>query len=286
MITELNVKTVQEVLSLVNGVSYSMVPHWYNGTYRDLKMNLIVPKHRENHPAQPCLLFLCGGAYSVVDDAIWMPELMYFARRGYTVATINYRTSNQAIFPAQLIDAKAAVRFLKAHAKQFCIDPDRIAISGESAGGTLCSLVGVTGGMAEFEQGDFLEYDSRVAAVVDFYGPVDMIAASGKGAQGMPDWIIPAFLGMGYDEAAMHKASAIEYVGSDTPPFMILHGTEDPVVDIASQSDRMYEKLREAGVYVEYLRLQGEGHGADAFYQPEIKEHICKFLDKVLGEKA
>lgn len=286
MIENITLQPAQEVLSLVNGVTYSMVPHWYEGTYRDLKMNLILPKHRENHPAQPCLLFLCGGAYSVVDDAIWMPELMYFARRGYTVATINYRTSNQAIFPAQLIDAKAAVRFLKAHAGQFCIDPERIVISGESAGGTLCSLVGVTGGEAEFEQGDFLDYDSRVAAVVDFYGPVDMLAAAGKGAQGMPDWIIPSFLGAGYDEATARRASAIEYVNALTPPFMILHGTADPVVDMKSQSDRMYEKLQENGVYVEYLRFTDAGHGADVFYQPEVKERICKFLDKVLGEKA
>lgn len=282
----------QEVLSLVTGIGYSMVPQWYDRTYCDLKMDLIMPKHIAGHTAQPCLLFLCGGAFSVVDHAIWMPELMYFACRGYTVATINYRTSNDVQFPAQLIDAKAAVRFLKAHAEQFCIDPNKIAIAGESAGGTIASLVGVTAGMKEFEVGDYQEYDSSVAAVVDYYGVADIAAATTvkndsthTQSEQVQDWTMPAFLGAGFTKEMAERASAVSYVSPNTPPFIILHGTEDPLVDIASQSDVLYDKLIANGVRTEYYRFIGAGHGEDVFYQEESKQLVLNFLDSVLEVK-
>lgn len=289
----IRVETRHAVNSLLTGIGFSVVSDWYHATYRTLKMDLIIPKHRENQAPRPCILFLCGGAFCTVNGSVWMPELTYFAERGYVVATAEYRTTNQAAFPAALIDAKSAVRFLKAHAAEFCIDPERMVVAGESAGGTLCSLVGVTGGMAEFEQGDYLEHDSRVAAVVDFYGLVNMAASHEdmpgvlekiKGvptSDAIPPWTLDAFLGLDYTKEAMDRASAITYVNPDTPPFMLLHGTEDAGVDIAHQSDAFYDKLVENGVKVEYWRLEGEGHGADAFYQPEIKERIIAFLNDV-----
>lgn len=291
----IKVETRHAVNSLLTGIGFSVVSDWYHATYRTLKMDLIIPKHRENQAPRPCLLFLCGGAFYTVNGSVWMPELAWFAERGYVVATAEYRTSNHAEFPAALIDAKAAVRFLKAHAAEFCIDPERIAIAGESAGGTLCSLVGVTGGMAEYEQGDYLEYDSRVAAVVDYYGLVDMAAVNEempaileriKGvptADAIPPWMMEAFLGLNYTQEDLARASAINYVTPETPPFMILHGTEDMGVNIARQSDVFYDKLAANGVRTEYYRLEGEGHGADAFYQPEIKEKILAFLNEIFS---
>ena len=284
MIKELRPVVCQEVLSMASNITYSIVPDWYDGTYRDLKMHLIIPKHRQAHPPQPCILFLCGGAYAVVNGSIWLPEMMDFAREGYTVATIEYRTSNHDPFPAQLIDAKSAVRFLKAHAEQFCIDPHRIVAAGESAGGTLCSLLGVTAGLKQYDQGDYLEYDSSVAAVVDFYGPVNMaetaVETPGNGV--VQSWAIKAFLGDAHDPDITRQASALTYVTPAAPPFMILHGTQDAIVNIQTQSDLLYQSLQENHVYVEYLRLTGADHGADAFYQPEIKREILAFLKKVL----
>ena len=288
MKNDLRVPVRREVLAMAAGITYSVVPDWYDATCRNLTMNLIFPKYPLGHAPQPCLLFLCGGAYSVVNSAVWLPELMYFAERGYTVATIDYRTSNQPIFPAALIDAKSAVRFLKAHAAQFAIDPARIAISGESAGGTLAALVGATAGNPAWEQGDWLNFDSSVAAVVDYYGPVDLIA-SAKAALpvggDVADWTLSAFLGAGYGEAQARAASAICHVGKDTPPFMLLHGTDDPVVNIHEQSDAMYDRLVECGVRAEYLRLEGAGHGDAAFYQDEVKARVLDFLDRVFGGK-
>lgn len=111
-----------EPLAWINGVVYSNRPAWYNVTARALHMDLIVPKERPHHAPQPAVLFLCGGAYMVMDRSIWLPELMTLARAGYTVASMEYRTSNEAAFPAALEDVKTAIRFLRAHAEEYCVD--------------------------------------------------------------------------------------------------------------------------------------------------------------------
>ena len=130
-----------EPLAWINGVVYSNRPAWYNVTARALHMDLIVPKERPHHAPQPAVLFLCGGAYMVMDRSIWLPELMTLARAGYTVASMEYRTSNEAAFPAALEDVKTAIRFLRAHAEEYCVDPARIFLMGESAGGTLAWMI-------------------------------------------------------------------------------------------------------------------------------------------------
>lgn len=293
---QIKVENRREVLSLLTDIGFAQVPDWYGASVRTLKMNLIVPKQRENHPPQPCLLFFCGGAFATVNGAVWMPEMMYFAERGFTVATAEYRTSNQAVFPAALMDAKAAVRFLKAHAGAFCIDPDNIFVSGESAGGTVCSLVGLTQGCGEYEAGDYLDYDSSVRGVIDFYGLTDIPAAQVLMQQLRVDrsipigavntWIIDAFLGERYAEETALKASAQAIIGERIPPFCILHGTMDTVVDIGAQSDAFYDKLVAHGADVEYYRVEGAGHGDDLFYQDEVKAKVLRFMRRVMDQRG
>lgn len=280
---ELSVKLEKEVLSLVTDITFSCVPDWYNSIFTDLKMNLIIPKHRENHKGMPAILWLCGGAYSVVSNSAWMPELMYFARKGFVVASAEYRTSNKATFPAGIIDVKAAIRYLKAHADQFCIDPSKIFVMGESAGGTYACLAGVTDKMKEWDQGDHLHVDSSVAGVVDFYGPVNIEESPVAKKENVPSWVTVAFLGEdSYDENAK-SASAVNYIDQDSSPFLILHGTGDTTVPIA-QSDELYEKLKEHNVYTEYYKIKDAEHGEDSFYQEEVKEIVYSFLKKICDE--
>lgn len=278
----LSVKSEREVLALINDIAFSCVPAWYGATRRNLKMSLIVPKNRENHPACPLLIWICGGAYRCVDRAVWVPEMMYFAERGYVVASIEYRTSNDAMFPGALIDVKSAIRYLKAHAKEYCIDTERICIMGESGGGTMASLAGVTGECKEYDQGDYLEYDSKVNAVVDFYGIVDMIHTPFTvNGHDVPVFMLDDFIGTDYTEEMAEKASAITYVSKNTPPFLILHGNQDPSVPV-EQSRMMYEKLQNCGVKSNLYILDGAGHAEDCFYQNEIKVMIEDFLKTVL----
>lgn len=284
---QLCIEKKREVLSLITDITFSNVSCWYDASRRDLKMDLIVPKNRTNHPACPAIVWICGGAYRVVNRAVWLPEMMSFARAGYVVASIEYRTSNEAIFPAQLIDVKSAVRFLRAHAKEYCVDPDRIYSMGESAGGTMASLLGVTGNQKELDQGDHLDQSSAVQGVVDYYGVVDLSDASAERdrmsaavnpSNDVPYFAFEEFLGVGYGKAEAEKAGAIRYISEKTPPFMILHGTKDTVVPMA-QSEKLYDALQKEGIPCEFAAVEGAAHGDDLFYQDEMTDLVLSFLD-------
>ena len=291
MRTQLHIEKKQEMLSLITDVTFSNVPCWYDASRRDLKMDLILPKNRTAHSACPTIVWICGGAYRVVNRSVWLPEMMRFARAGYVVASIEYRTSNEAIFPAQLIDVKSAVRFLRAHAKEYCVDPGKIFALGESAGGTMASLLGVTGNQKELDQGDHLDQTSAVQGVVDYYGVVDLSDASAEKdrklaaanqSNDVPYFAFEEFLGVGYGKAEADKASAIQYVSEETPPFMILHGTEDAVVPMA-QSEKLYNTLQKAGIPCEIAVVEGAAHGDDLFYQDEMTDLVLSFLDRLSG---
>ena len=164
----LRIAPEREALTLIAGMTYGRAPSWYGFTREDLKMDIVLPKHLEGHAPMPAILWLCGGAFCVVDRSVWMPQMIDLARRGYVVASANYRTSNAVPFPAPLQDVKAAVRFLRANAAEFCIDPNRIAVMGESAGGTMASLAGVRRTPGYFQRGTggggFLRVDGHAHA--------------------------------------------------------------------------------------------------------------------------
>ena len=288
------VERKREVLSLITDIAFANVPCWYDASRRDLKMDLIVPKNRTGHPACPAVVWICGGAYRVVNRSVWMPEMMRFARAGYVVASIEYRTSSEAVFPAQLIDVKSAVRFLRAHAKEFCVDPNRIYAMGESAGGTMASLLGVTGDRKELDLGDYLDHSSAVQGVADYYGVVDLSGASAERDRGtaavnqsndVPYFAFEEFLGVGYGKTEAEMAGAICYVSEKTPPFMILHGTKDAVVPMA-QSERLYDALQKNGVPCEFLVIEDAVHGDDLFYQDEVTDAVIRFFNGISAEKG
>lgn len=280
---ELSVKLEHEVLSLVTDITFSCVPDWYGAVLADLKMNLIIPKHREHHKKMPVILWLCGGAYSVVSNSAWIPEMMYFAERGFVIASAEYRTSNKAAFPAGIIDVKSAIRYLKVHSEQFCVNPNQIFVMGESAGGTYACLAGATGNNREWDQGDNLSVDSSVAGVVDFYGLCNIQKCLVIKNDIVPSWAMQAFLGEDTYEVNVIKASVINYISEKSAPFLILHGTEDKTVPI-EQSDELYEKLIANGVYAEYYQIKGAGHGEDCFYQNDVKSIVFSFLNRILQD--
>lgn len=276
----------EPIITLMPDVAFARVPFWFNGTLRQLKMDILLPKHRELFAPQPTIVWVCGGAFQQVDRHIWVGEMLWFAKHGFTVASIEYRTSMEAVWPAQVEDVKSAIRFLRAHAAELCVDPGRIAIMGESAGGYLAVMAGVTGNAAEFDRGDYLDQSSAVQAVVDFYGVTEM---GGGVAQSIADGETVIIQGdamgllMGGTKQdkpeAYRKASPLTWVSPECPPFLILHGDSDMLVDIG-QSDRLYEALVHAGVPVEYDVFAGVNHGADEFYQESVKQRIADFLMK------
>lgn len=279
---DIKIELEQPLLVSVTEVTYKYY-RCFAG-YQPLKMSLMIPRDRTEDTARPLLIWVCGGGFEMLDKDVWMPEMQYFARHGYSIASIEYRTHNQKPFPGLIEDAKEAVRYIRAYAGQFGIDPDRIAMMGESAGGYISSMLGVTGNTKEFDTGEYLEQSSEIQAVVNIYGRTRQVRGwYEKIEQGRPRNTTELLMnGKPEDIPEVYeKATPTTYMRAGLPPFLILHGTEDKAVPII-QNDLFYEDLVKAGTDVDYYRVVGAGHGGPEFYQPEVKRIILDFLNKHL----
>lgn len=269
---EIEVKVVQEVQSLAVNIGYKTVGDWFDGTLRALTLDAILPKHREGHALQPILIWLCGGGFSQVNEHIWLPEMVKYARAGITVISPRYRTSNEAPFPAQICDVKAAIRYVRANAARFSGDPDRIFLMGESAGAILSELAAATPNDPRFLEGEYPEVSDAVTGVIPFYGACDMTLQDRK-----MNWRNMAYFGGPFTEEQTKAASALTYLSKDAPPFLIFHGQEDEKVPV-EQSEILYKRLTELGVPADYYCVKGLNHGNDGFYQDEIADIVIRFI--------
>lgn len=228
------------------------------GGDQELKLDLARPAQGEG--PFPGIICIHGGGWQAGKHEDLRQLIRFLAERGFVAVTISYRLAPAAKFPAQVEDCKAAVRWLRANAARYHVDPDHLGVMGFSAGGHLACLLGAADARAGLEgQGGHPERSSRVQAVVSFFGPTDFLA---------PEWkdnvnkILVDFLGARRDEnpEIYKKASPITYVSKDDPPFLFFHGTKDPLVNIR-QSERMVQRLQEVGVPARLVRLEGAGHG-------------------------
>jgi acetyl esterase/lipase len=269
-----------------------LVPAYSKGTQRLLdlayvtngharqKLDLFIPANATN--PVPVIIWVHGGAWKAGSKE--NSPATRFLRKGYAIASINYRLSQHAIFPAQIEDCKAAVRWLRAHAKEYKLDPDRFAAWGASAGGHLVALLGTTGNVKTFDVGDNLEFSSRVQAVVDFFGPTDLTQMSRYAPTNGPidhdaadspeSLLIGGAVQANQDKAA--RANPITYITRDAPPFLILHGDKDNLVPY-QQSELLRDALEKAGVPATLKIIPGAGHG---FAGPEITRQVDEFVEK------
>jgi acetyl esterase/lipase len=233
---------------------------------RTLRMHILRPRTPPRDP-MPTLVYIHGGGWvSDSTNGIHRKEsaikhLIPFARAGFCCASIEYRLSTEAVFPAQIEDCKCAIRFLRAKARVYNLDVNRIGVWGSSAGGHLAALLGTTGGVEEFEgNGGWPQFSSRVQAVCDFYGPTDFLSVTGKDAELLKS--VRQLLGglIKENRSKASKASPITYAAKDAPPFLIVHGDRDTVVPI-SQSQSLYNVLKRQGIDVELRVVKGAGHG-------------------------
>ncbi len=213
----------------------------------------------------PLAIYMHGGAFSSGDKLriasrnaqpyLVLAELL---SRGYVVASVNYRLSGEAPFPAAIEDCKAAVRFLRANASEYGYFPDRIAAFGTSAGGTFASMLGLMGPGDGLEgSGGNLGFSSRVQAVANFFSVSDfnLLPRAGVGAL-TREYLSASGAGL---EAVKDRASPITYVSSDDAPFLHLHGDQDRLVDLA-QSEALHRRLVAAGVESELIVVKNAGH--------------------------
>jgi acetyl esterase/lipase len=217
-------------------------------------------------PDDPAVLQVHGGGWQEGSRALALSgddTATDLVAAGFVVASIDYRLAPQNPWPDQVVDVKCAGRYLRAHAVDPGIDPDRIAALGTSAGGQLVSLLGTTGSSSRWEAGPYPGESSQVAAVVDEFGPADL---------GAPGWppdsanmicrVFGATPGSASPNPALTQASPSAHVAAGDPPFLIVQGTADQVVP-ESQSEHFAAQLRAAGVPVEYLAVNGGRHGLE-----------------------
>lgn len=247
------------------------------------KLDLYLPEKKSNAKL-PVIVWVHGGGWQGGSKANC--PAARFVNEGYAVASIGYRLSGDAVFPAQIEDGKAGVRWLRAHADEYGLDADRFAAWGSSAGGHLVALLGTSGGVKEFDVGENLDRSSAVQAVVDYYGPTDLVAfvKTPRYERHSRDDAPEAKLLGGpvlenVEKAA--KANPITYVDAKDPPFLIVHGTADPVVP-QNQSELLKEALERANVSVELKILPDARHGGREFNSPDVMERVTKFFDEHL----
>ncbi|QGJ69189.1 Carboxylesterase type B [Planctomycetales bacterium 10988] len=255
------------------------MPYVTNGHERH-KLDLFLPENTKE--PLPLLIWIHGGGWQNGSKDGCPPLRKGYVQAGYAVASINYRLSGHATFPAQIEDCKAAIRWLRAHAKKYHLDPERFGVWGSSAGGHLVALVGTSGDVKKFDVGEHLDQSSRVQAVCDYYGPTDFkvfVTTPRYERHASPTSPESKLVG-GEVLKNMDQVKAINpitYVSQDDPPFLIVHGDKDGTVPI-NQSELLYEALKESGNVVHFHTIHGAGHGRPGFDAPEIENMVREFF--------
>ena len=243
---------------------------------------------RKQAPRRPLIVFVQGSAWTTPNLGFEIPMLSRFAEEGIAVATVSHRSAQDGHpFPAFLQDVKCAIRFLRAHADEYAIDPDRIAAFGTSSGGNTVCLLGLTGDRPDLKTDEYPGYSDAVCGVAACFAPTDLPALFGH----LRDWpdirmTMTAYFGPDpdrWDEVmrAWSPAWLVEK-GKAYPPFALLHGTGDPIVP-CTQMDALYEKLRDAGADVSAWYVDGAEHEGN-FWSPEVRavihDALCGWLKK------
>lgn len=300
-----------QITPTFNDVQYATVTR-DDGVAMPVSLDLYAPTTPAG-PA-PLLIWVHGGGWQAGTHNNVPAAALALRDNGFAVASVEYRLSGEAIFPAQIHDVKGAVRFLRANAPTYNLDPDRFGAWGSSAGGHLVALLGTSGGVAAAEgtTGGNAGLSSRVQVVVDYFGPTDLLRMNldvttppgstidhdspaspeshligfddpGQGVgvlranQGNPSPPFPALM------ALVTLANPVVHASADDPPTLIAHGENDTLVPIR-QSERLFEALDAAGVEAPFTRVAGAGHGGlgaatDTSAQRFIRKHLSRAGD-------
>lgn len=252
----------------------------------ELHMDIGLPEKMPDKPL-PVIVWIHGGGWKT-GTYKWNRSAV-FVKHGYASVSVQYRFLDAAKFPAQIYDCKAAIRFLRANAAKYGIDPKRIGVWGGSAGGHLAALLGTSGGVKELEgdEGN-LDQSSRVQAVCEWYGPNDLTVGGRAPEPGRkkPPLLVQLFGATYKENPEIYKlASPISHVTKDDPPFLIVQGDADKLVPF-SQAQSFYDALRKAGVDATLIKVKNGNHGLTAEDEEpsvgEIEKKMAKFFDEHL----
>lgn len=288
----MKVEVTENDLAVRSGIVYSQVSSYCPD--RPLHMTLLIPCTPQPKPA---IVYYPGGGFTSADHEKYFKMRVALAKAGFVVASVEYRTVPDR-YPALVVDGKAAVRYLRAHAAQFGIDPTRIGVFGDSAGGYLAQMVGVTGDDKSLDQGDFTDQSSAVQAVATIYG-ISNLMNIGAGAPekiqeihaspAVTEALLihgPAFwtyegASILSDSVKAMQASPMGHIRENLPPFLIMHGTSDPMVSFR-QSEQLYEALKKVHNDVHFVELEGASHGDLSWYQQPVIDKVVNWFKEKL----
>lgn len=216
---------------------------------------------------QPILLFLCGGSWISMDHNAWLPELTYFAKHGFTVVSVEYPVLASTRFSDQITSIQKAIDYLKANAAQYAIDPDRLFISGESAGGYLAAFFAAK------------NMDAQISGCISWYPPAAPVRADIPSLkdQGVTD-MIPSEAGLPID--SFNYPYIPDLVTDKSAPILIIHGTDDSLVS-PKNGEVIHEAWNKKGIHSEMLLIEHANHGDYRCFQTHIKEAITDFMNSI-----
>jgi acetyl esterase/lipase len=270
-----------------SGVELRLDQPYAGNTNPKQMVDVYLPRKRSSDKPLPVVALIHGGGWIRGDRIGYGSAGIQLARTGdYAVVSVGYRLTNEAKWPEQIYDCKAAIRWIRGHAQEYNLDVDRIAVWGSSAGGHLSSLLGTSGDVKELEGaiGSYPSKSSRVQCVVNLCGPQDFTKAIMNDKEGKPileDEAVVGLLGGNYEvkHAEAVAASPLSYVSKDDPPFLNFHGTEDKRVAYANV-EAIHAALQSAGVPTLLVPITGGGHGSVG--HPDVAKRAKQFVDKYL----
>ena len=255
------------------GVLFEKNIEYSNPDDQHLQLNMARPK--EGTGPFPAVICIHGGGFRAGTRESFNGLCLQLAERGYVAVTVSYRLAPKYQFPAAVYDVKAAVRWMRANAEKYQIDPDRIGTTGGSAGGHLAQFLGVTSGVKKFEgDGGNAEYSSSVKCVVNFYGPSDFTKSYDASVDAKD--VLPLFLGGNLEqERHRHIESSPLYWGTpEAAPTLFVHGTKDAYV-AHEQAGWIVERMKAADVEATLMTIEDGDHGFRTS-SPEVKQQIEK----------
>ena len=258
------------------------------------KLDMYLPE-KQSDKLLPLIVHIHGGGW--MGGSKFPCPVANMAQRGYVVASVEYRFSQKAVFPAQIQDCQAAIRWLRSKHKEYNIDADHVGVVGGSAGGHLSALVGTAGGKKAFPMiGGNEDQSDRVQCVCDIFGPTNFAtvmkqAEDDRNVRNIFKFNTPSDpyssligVSLNADKGKTDAVSPIHYVSEESPPMLILHGTHDTLVPYA-QSEELTVALKAKGVPVWLQTLPNAGHGGPAFAKPAVLNLMVNFFDRHLQGK-
>ena len=265
-------------LVVPEGVKFERGVEFSNVAGQHLDLDIAQPSGKGPFPAVVCIH---GGGFRAGKKESFDALCLTLAQRGYVAMTITYRLAPAFPFPAAVEDCKAAVRWLRANAAKYNVDPTRIGVTGGSAGGHLAQFLGVTAGVREFEGEGNLDQSSAVKCVVNYYGPSDLTQSYGKSVDAAE--VLPLFFGGNLEQKRREHilGSPLYWVNPLAAPTLCIHGTEDKYVAF-EQAQWLVDRLKASAVEAELLKLEGAGHGFKGADADKAQAALLEFFERHL----